>query len=101
MKIPCENAIWYVLPRIRADLARELVKKGMSQNKIAERLGITPAAISQYLHKKRGGRIEITTGYKRNIVKAAKEIRKTKDSNKISKLICQCCMGSRSKLSKG
>ncbi|MDD5502247.1 MAG: helix-turn-helix domain-containing protein [Candidatus Thermoplasmatota archaeon] len=54
MKMPCELIVWYVLPSIRRDLATKLKKKGMAQKDIAEKLGITPAAVSQYLKSRRG-----------------------------------------------
>lgn len=55
MKIPCELVVWYVLPAIRKDLARELVGTyKMSQTEVAKRFGVTGAAISQYLKNKRG-----------------------------------------------
>lgn len=47
--------VWYVLPTIRREVARELVKTyGMSQAEVARKFGVTDAAISQYLKKKRG-----------------------------------------------
>lgn len=55
MKIPCELVVWYVLPAIRKDIAKELVEThNMSQTEVAKRFGVTGAAISQYLKKKRG-----------------------------------------------
>jgi len=39
----------------QADIAKELVKEGMSQKEVAERLGVTAPAISQYLSNKRAG----------------------------------------------
>ena len=56
MKIPCEIVVWYVLPMIRRELSKELVyTHGMTQAEVARRFGVTDAAISQYLKKKRGG----------------------------------------------
>ncbi len=56
MKIPCEIVVWYVLPMIRREVSKELVfTYGMSQAEVARRFGVTDAAISQYLKKKRGG----------------------------------------------
>ena len=56
-KIPCEIATWYVLPVIRKELAMLLVKNhGISQKETASLLGVTDAAVSQYLSKKRGKR---------------------------------------------
>lgn len=55
MMIPCEVVVWYVLPMVRKELAAELVHvHGMSQSEVARRFGLTEAAISQYLRKKRG-----------------------------------------------
>jgi predicted transcriptional regulator len=100
MKLPCEEALWYVLPQIRADLARELVKNGSSQKEVAELLGLTPSAVSQYLHKKRGGKFKTAPGYKGYLKKMAKEIKETKSQDEISTLICKCCAESRSKAGK-
>ncbi|MFO8132938.1 MAG: helix-turn-helix domain-containing protein [Thermoplasmatota archaeon] len=53
-KAPCETAVWDVLPCLRSALARRLKQRGMRQTDIAELLGVSPAAVSQYLSKKRG-----------------------------------------------
>ena len=56
MKIPCEIVVWYVLPMIRREVSKELVHThGMTQAEVARRFGVTDAAISQYLKKRRGG----------------------------------------------
>lgn len=55
MKIPCEIIVWYVLPIVRREVANELVNvHHMSQAEVARKFGVTDAAISQYLKKKRG-----------------------------------------------
>ena len=60
MKIPCEIVVWNVLPMIRRELSRELVfVHGMSQAEVARMFGVTDAAISQYLKKKRGSMPEV------------------------------------------
>jgi predicted transcriptional regulator len=47
--------IWNGIPSIRKELAETLIKQfGLSQREAAEKLGLTPAAICQYLSKKRG-----------------------------------------------
>ena len=58
MKTPCEEIVWYVIPCIRAELARALVERhGLTQRRVAGIMGITDAAVSQYAKGKRGGRI--------------------------------------------
>jgi predicted transcriptional regulator len=95
MKLPCETALWYTLPQIRADLARELIKQGLSQKEVAEKLGITPSAVSQYLHRKRGGKIKMSKDYKSRVEETAKNIKKASSESDVSKLICKCCMETR------
>lgn len=59
-KTPCEQILWYIVPAIRKEIARNLIEKhGLSQKDVANLLGVTPAAISQYLSKKRGSFMEI------------------------------------------
>jgi predicted transcriptional regulator len=55
IKIDCEESVWYLLPLIRKEFAKSLIKDhGLTQRKAAEKLGITEAAVSQYISKKRG-----------------------------------------------
>ena len=59
-RLPCENIIWYGIPVVRRELAFCLINQfGLSQKDAANKLGITPSAVSQYISKKRG-RIEIS-----------------------------------------
>ena len=52
---PCEVVTKYLLPIFRSMVAKELVEKyNFTQVAAAERLGTTQAAISQYIHSKRG-----------------------------------------------
>lgn len=55
MHPPCEVILRYVLPAFRALIAKALIEKyGFSQISAAKSLGTTQAAISYYLHSKRG-----------------------------------------------
>ena len=55
MKTPCEKVLWFVLPAIRKELVRNLVQEhGYTQRGTARLLGLSDAAVSQYLSKKRG-----------------------------------------------
>jgi predicted transcriptional regulator len=54
-RTPCEYMLWLGIPTIRRELAETLIKQfGLSQRETAEKLGITPSAVCQYLSKKRG-----------------------------------------------
>ena len=53
MVLPCEIAANKIVPAIKAKLARKLKKNGMKQKEIAKLLGVTNAAVSQYLSGKR------------------------------------------------
>ena len=47
--------MWNGLPVIRKEIAESMISDfGLSQKETAEKLGITPAAVCQYLSKKRG-----------------------------------------------
>ena len=58
MKTPCEIMVQKVLPAIRAELARVLmVEHNCTQQKVADILGLSRAAVSQYVSEKRGAEI--------------------------------------------
>jgi predicted transcriptional regulator len=51
----CEYMMWNGLPVIRKEIAESMITDyGLSQKETAKKLGITPAAVCQYLSKKRG-----------------------------------------------
>ncbi len=50
----CEIIVQYVLPVIRAEMAVRMKDEGISQAQIARILGVTPAAVNQYVKSKRG-----------------------------------------------
>ena len=91
MKTPCEVIVWDVLPGIRAALAEELVKNGLSQKEASKMLGITPAAVSQYVSKKRGYKIDFKDAVKDEIKKLANDIIQNRVDNLVLK-ICDICM---------
>ena len=52
---PCEYIVWNGLPIIRKGIAVSMINEyGLSQNETAEKLELSPAAVSQYLSGKRG-----------------------------------------------
>lgn len=51
----CEYMMWSGLPVIRKEIAESMINDfGLSQKEAAIRLGITPAAVCQYVSRKRG-----------------------------------------------
>jgi len=59
----CDTMVRNLLPPMRAEMVSRLVlKQGMSQSDAAKHLGVTRAAVSQYMSRKRGaGEVEIST----------------------------------------
>lgn len=53
MNLPQEVVVWRLLPAIRKEFVLGLKAKGYAQKDIAKKLNITPAAVSQYLSRKR------------------------------------------------
>jgi uncharacterized protein len=95
MKTPCEVVVWYVLPTIRRELAKELVEAyGLKQSHVAKMFGVTDAAISQYLKNKRGGSSVIESSEYYNVFE--KEIKVSakllaEDKSDISIEMCRIC----------
>lgn len=59
----CDSMVRNLLPPMRAEMVFRLVnKQGLSQSDAAKRLGVTRAAVCQYMSKKRGyGAIELSS----------------------------------------
>ena len=79
MKQPQEIEVWYILPGLRKEIAKELVNLGMNQKEVAYILGITEAAISQYFKSKRAKDIIFNKKIKERIKLAARNISHNKD----------------------
>ncbi|GEM_PF-283014 len=96
MKIPCELVVWYLLPTMRKEVARELVTEhGLSQAKVAKIFGVTDAAISQYLKDKRGDKKVVTENpdfvYVREAISEA-AARIAAGESEFSDEVCTICM---------
>ena len=51
----CDTMVRNLLPPMRAEMVFRLVQReGLSQSDAAKRLGVTRAAVSQYMSRKRG-----------------------------------------------
>jgi predicted transcriptional regulator len=101
---PQELEALYLIPALRKELAKALIKKGkVNQSKAAEILGINKAAVSQYLHSKRASNIKFPKGFSDEVEKSAEII--LKDQNaiiaeisrlsrivKVKGIMCQVCV---------
>jgi predicted transcriptional regulator len=90
MKNPCQQIVWDVLPAIRAALAADLVRNGVSQQEVARILEIAPSAVSQYLSGKRGYRIVFENAVEKRIEELARDI-KAGGILDITARICTIC----------
>jgi hypothetical protein len=76
--LPQEIEVWYIIPTIRKELAKLLTKKyELSYEKTGVILGVSKAAISQYLSNKRANKIKLSSGIKKEVEKSAKIISKS------------------------
>ena len=102
LKQPCEQIVRRTLPAIRALIAQALVEDcGVYQTVVAEKLGITQAAVSHYLRSKRG--YPRIAELRRNVMvqTAVAEITQgiafgTYDSSDVSVKLCEACTALRS-----
>lgn len=94
---PCEYMFWNGLPSIKKELTKSIIYNfGLNQRETAKLLGVTPAAICQYMSKKRG-KIDIKD--KRIMIEiniSAKKIVKNGETAVIPE-ICRICRVIRSK----
>jgi predicted transcriptional regulator len=55
IETPCEEMKWEGLPIIRKELVKSMINDfGLNQKEAADKLHLTPAAVCQYLSRKRG-----------------------------------------------
>ena len=103
----CEFMMWNGLPVIRREIADSMINYfGLTQKEAAEKLGITPAAVCQYVSKKRGRLdikdehilIEIKTSAERiinngkdNVIPETCRICKILRASKNFSLVCKSC----------
>ena len=71
---PQELEVYYILPALRRELAKAMKKLGRSQREIAGNLGVTEAAVSQYMHQKRATGVDFTRDLQKDIRESAVSI---------------------------
>ncbi|MBI3623489.1 helix-turn-helix domain-containing protein [Candidatus Pacearchaeota archaeon] len=73
--MPQEIEVWYLVPALRREIAKNLITKhNLSQRQAAKILGITESAISQYLSSKRATEINFSKQELGEIEKTTQEI---------------------------
>ena len=73
--LPQEIEVWYVIPAIRKELASCLIRKhSITYEKVGEMMGITKAAISQYLSNKRAAKIKLHENALKEVCKSCELI---------------------------
>jgi len=99
MYVACESIGRRLTPLFRAYVARELIEKyGFTQIEAAKKLGITQAAISQYLRSKRGVKdLEEFKDFLPLIESAASEVAGEIvsgkiDTGKVALKLCELCL---------
>ena len=98
----CEYVAKYVIPQIRARIAMELYRKyNLTEVKIAEKLGITQAAVSYYIAGKRGLRKDLLpqNEYVENLILqlVSNIYRKDLSRKDVDEEICKLCSKLREK----
>jgi predicted transcriptional regulator len=102
-QMPCERLAKEVLPSVRSMIAKSLIEeKKVSLYSAAKLLGVTPAAISNYIRRKRGSHLLRELESDESIVNMANVIaeRISREHRVDSKVICVACYRSRTALTK-
>jgi uncharacterized protein len=101
--LPQEIEVWYIIPAIRKELSRLFVKKhSLTLEKAGAILGISKAAVSQYLSNKRANKLKLPESIKKELVKsseiilkdhkkAIKEIQRVLKVMRAKKCECEVC----------
>lgn len=72
---PQEIEVFYIIPALKRELAVAFKEQGKKQKDIAKLLHTEEAAVSQYIHNKRGSHIQFPAAFKAEVKKAAMKIK--------------------------
>jgi predicted transcriptional regulator len=90
-RLPQEIELWYIIPAIRREMARNLLKRGLRQRDVARRLGVTDAAVSQYFSSKRGSEVRFSRKINQEIRDSAERIAGGSNVIREVQRICRLC----------
>ena len=92
--MPQEIEVWYLIPALRKELSKIFIKDyGLAQKKAAELLGISEAAVSQYIKEKRAKDIKFTKSELKIVKSTADKI--VKDKKNSMKYLYEACIAFR------
>jgi predicted transcriptional regulator len=103
LRPPCETVVKKSLPILRSLIIKDLIEKyDFSQVEVANKLGMTQAAISQHVSSKRGikksTKLEMSSELKKMARQIAKDIAEHKQSDfDVTPHLCDLCLGYRGK----
>jgi len=84
--LPQEIEVWYIIPAIRRDLSKCFVQDfNMTYDKVGAILGISKAAVSQYLKNKRASKIKLHERVQKEAEKSC-EVLVKKKSNAVKEI---------------
>ncbi|MCK4714006.1 MAG: transcriptional regulator [Candidatus Aenigmarchaeota archaeon] len=90
LKLRQEIEVWYIIPAIRREIAKAMKKK-VKQKDIANMLGVTDAAVSQYLSSKRASEVRFSKKINNEISKSVERIADGTNAIKEIQRLCKLC----------
>ncbi len=73
--VPQQIELFYIIPALRKEFSKMMVARGLKQKQVACKLGITEAAVSQYLKDKRARKaVNFDEGMMKEIAKSVDKI---------------------------
>ena len=99
--LPHELQVWYVLPALRKEIALALIKNHkLPQKKVAQIMGLSEAAVSQYMSSKRGNNMKFSTEIMQRIEAAGdrinannsvamEELIRLSETDEVKVMVCQ------------
>ncbi|MUN27976.1 transcriptional regulator [Sulfuracidifex metallicus] len=104
LRLPCEFSVKEILPAIRSLMAEKLIKDcNVSEYRTASLLGVTPAAVSNYMKSKRGSsmkKILQSDPEFMSLVTNLSESLSTSGKGNLSAIYCILCSNSKRVLSR-
>ena len=101
--LPQEIEVWYIIPAIRKEFSKTLVQdRKMTYESVGAILGISKAAVSQYLTDKRANKMKLPPSIVKEIKKSARIVQKSPKRSvaeierilkiiRDKKIVCEAC----------